>query len=92
MMRVNAPRIKHYFPDGLKNGSGRVLPHRDKSNKTIDLRLIWNRRNEAAQRPGARLAAFQRRRTPDSHQRYFVQFDGGGTADWGGEMKRLPFI
>jgi hypothetical protein len=92
MMRVNAPRIKRYSPSGLKSGSGQVLPNEDNSHRTMVLRLDWNRRNEAAQRPGARLAAFQRRRTPDSHQRYFVQFDGGGTADWGGEMKRLPFI
>ena len=35
---------------------------------------------------GTRLAAFQRRRAPDPHQRYLDQPDGGGTADWGGEI------
>src|ERR1035437_5213758 len=41
---------------------------------------------------GARLAAFQRRRAPDPHQRYFDQPDGGGKADWGGEIgeSRVP--
>src|ERR1035437_3113699 len=35
---------------------------------------------------GRLLVAFQRRRAPDPHQRYFEQPDGGGTADWGGEI------
>jgi len=32
------------------------------------------------------MAAFQRRRAPDPHQRYFDQPDGGGTTDWGEEI------
>jgi len=38
------------------------------------------------ERRAARLAAIQRRRAPDPHQRYFEQLDGGGRADWGGEI------
>jgi hypothetical protein len=60
MMRLKATRIKRYFPDELKNGSGNVLHHRDKSNKTMNIRLIWNRRDGVGHSPGARLAAFQR--------------------------------
>jgi uncharacterized protein (DUF4415 family) len=54
MMRVNAIRIKRYFPIGLKYGSGQVLPHRDKSNKTMNLSLIWNCRYGTGQPPCAR--------------------------------------
>ena len=43
----------------------------------------------AAGIPAGALAAFQRRRAPDPHQRYFKQPDGGGKAHWLGEIGQI---